>query len=294
LTITEPDVLIVTANGPIGPICQHDMITIYGTSTGGTPIVNYTWDNGVFDNVAFEAISTTLYTVTGTDQNGCTATDNILITVYDAPPIDLQGPQSVCCDEPIQYCDFGQLLQVNGNNIVQPGSMGYSRQWVVDGGHIVPGSDPNCPTIIWSCVCDSGWVKLFKTDSATGCTSYDSLLVIIHHKPNTTITGDTTVYTNANGKVYSVPCVPGQLYHWSVVGGNIHSGQGTCSVTIDWDWAACQDCPSSICVTVTSPYGCDGDNCITIHQLPLPGNCKIFGQVLYDNGVPTPMNGVTV
>ncbi len=52
-----------------------------GTITVGSSNVNYTWDNSVTNGVAFNPSSTNTYTVTGTDGNGCFATDNVTVNL---------------------------------------------------------------------------------------------------------------------------------------------------------------------------------------------------------------------
>ena len=51
-----------------------------GTITVGSN-VNYTWDNSVINGVAFTPTATNIYTVTGTDGNGCFATDNVTVNL---------------------------------------------------------------------------------------------------------------------------------------------------------------------------------------------------------------------
>ena len=110
------------------------------------------------------------------------------------------------------------------------------------------------------------------------------------------ISGPTTVNSDASGVVYTVPFIAGHLYSWTIVGGEITDGQGTHTITVNWDWAACQDCPSSICVTETSNFSstCVGQTCITVTQIPVPGAFTLSGQVTYDNASHTPLNGVTI
>lgn len=69
------------------------------TQVSGSGAVSYTWTNGVTNETSFTPpVGNTTYTVTGTDVNGCTNTDemNIVVTAYPPPPS--VGPQ----DE--QYC----------------------------------------------------------------------------------------------------------------------------------------------------------------------------------------------
>lgn len=63
---------------------------------------------------------------------------------------------------------------------------------------------------------------------------YDTLVVASDYANiSTTISGTTNV-DPASQYVYSVPNDPGVTYNWSVTNGNIISGQGTNSVTIQW------------------------------------------------------------
>ena len=65
---------------PSATICQGSKVTLIGT--GAT---NYTWDNGITNNVAFIPVTKTLYTVTGTDAKGCTARDTITVKLSSPP-----------------------------------------------------------------------------------------------------------------------------------------------------------------------------------------------------------------
>ncbi|NDB34568.1 MAG: hypothetical protein EB023_04305 [Flavobacteriia bacterium] len=67
-------------------VCQGASATL--TASGGN---SYSWDNGVSNGVAFVPNATTTYTVTGTDANGCTNTDQVTVTVVPNPAVT--GPQ---------------------------------------------------------------------------------------------------------------------------------------------------------------------------------------------------------
>ena len=54
------------------------------------------WD-GITDGITFNATATTTYTVTGTDANGCSNTDDVLITVIPAPTVvAIAAADTVC------------------------------------------------------------------------------------------------------------------------------------------------------------------------------------------------------
>ena len=62
-------------------ICEGSFVTLNGT--GGS---NYSWDNGVLNGQAFiPGTGTTVFTVTGTDVNGCENTDHIIVTAMPYP-----------------------------------------------------------------------------------------------------------------------------------------------------------------------------------------------------------------
>ena len=59
-------------------VCAGESVTL--TASGA---VTYSWDNGVTNGVSFIPTSTATYTVTGTNANGCSATDDVTVTVYN-------------------------------------------------------------------------------------------------------------------------------------------------------------------------------------------------------------------
>ena len=72
------DAVLVTVNalpsvsaGSDQNVCNGGAVTLTGSGAS-----SYTWDNGVTDGVSFTPGSTTTYTVTGTDGNGCQNTDD--------------------------------------------------------------------------------------------------------------------------------------------------------------------------------------------------------------------------
>lgn len=78
VTVTVNPLPIVNA-GPDQTICIGDPATLTGSGAGVGGV--YAWDNSVVDGVAFNPAATNTYTVTGTDANLCSATDQVTITV---------------------------------------------------------------------------------------------------------------------------------------------------------------------------------------------------------------------
>ncbi|MDG1333239.1 MAG: gliding motility-associated C-terminal domain-containing protein [Crocinitomicaceae bacterium] len=73
-------------------LCEGDFLTLSGN--GG---VLYVWDNGVTDGLPFNPpVGTTTYTVTGSDANGCTSTDQVDINVNPSPTVAINGTSQYC------------------------------------------------------------------------------------------------------------------------------------------------------------------------------------------------------
>ena len=82
----------VVANASSQAICDNESVTLYGSGAA-----NYSWDNGVNDNLSFTPLATNTYTVTGTDGNGCQNTDQITVTVNPLPIVDFHTPDVLGC-----------------------------------------------------------------------------------------------------------------------------------------------------------------------------------------------------
>lgn len=72
-------------------VCVGSSVTLEGTGA-----MTYTWDNGISNNTAFNPTTTTTYTVTGTDGDGCENTDNVIVTVNALPTVNAGTDQALC------------------------------------------------------------------------------------------------------------------------------------------------------------------------------------------------------
>lgn len=111
ITITQPPVLNVTA-GNTSPMCIGASADLNGSSTGGSGTVIYVWTPGAFSGptVTVNPSSTTSYTVTGTDGNGCTSTASTTVTVNQLPTVTAtSNPVNgvVCSGSPVTLTGGG-------------------------------------------------------------------------------------------------------------------------------------------------------------------------------------------
>jgi gliding motility-associated-like protein len=208
-------------------LCQGDTITL--TGTGAT---NYTWSIlpggttvGTSSTISDDPSVNTSYVLTGVDGNLCVNRDTIDIIVNPAATIDsIVGTLSVCPGV------VGVQYWINNSN---PAS---SYNWVITNGSLATGQGGDTTTIDWPGTSGQGIITVTETTDL-GCQSEP---VIQPVNINTILTpvapaGSTTLCANlAQGQVYSTISTPSSTYNWFAQGGNIVSGNGGSSVTVDW------------------------------------------------------------
>ena len=133
--------------GPNQSICQGDTLVLYPGS-----YYSFLWSNGT-TNQTLEVFSPNIYSVTVSDQYGCTASDNISIYVNPLPYVSL-GPDLVIEDTVIVLDPgiFSSYLWSDGSN---------SGVYVVDGSTLPPG-----PTLIW-----------VEITNSNGCSKRDTIII---------------------------------------------------------------------------------------------------------------------
>lgn len=92
ITVNPLPTITAAANPTTAIICMGDPITL--TGSGAT---TYSWSSGVTNAVAFTPTASSVYTVNGTDANGCqnSATQNI--TVNSLPSVSANTTNSILC-----------------------------------------------------------------------------------------------------------------------------------------------------------------------------------------------------
>jgi lysyl endopeptidase len=78
-------------------VCEGSAVILIGSGAS-----SYSWNNDVTNGVSFTPTSTSVYTVTGIDANGCQNTDDVTVTVQVNPTVSVTDLGTVCInDEPI-------------------------------------------------------------------------------------------------------------------------------------------------------------------------------------------------
>jgi gliding motility-associated-like protein len=169
--VIQPDVIA----SPGGTICAGNS---FEASAIGA--VSYTWQPISLASPAFEAqtalspLTSTMFTVTGIDENNCAAVDSVYVQVLESPMVDA-GPD--------QYFDYPGEVPLFGNNF------GLQYYWYPAEGLsctdcLYPMASPDQPTIYHLVVSDGN-----------GCTAEDEVLV----KPFAPLYVPNTVTPNNDG-----------------------------------------------------------------------------------------------
>ncbi len=235
ILITVNAIPNVTASGSPNVICAGSSATL--TGSGG---VTYTWMPGALSGspITVSPTTTTTYTVTGTDANGCTDTGTRLITVNAAPTLTVTPANSSICP--------GGSVTLSGTT-----TGGNTYSW----SPITGLSAPTSATTIASPTITTTYV-LTKTRTTTGCTTTRTAVVTVNPTPTITATaaspsvctGGNTTITAAGGSTYT--WMPGSL-------------SGT-TVTVT------PVATTTYTVTGTSAQGCTGTQTVTVTVGPPP------------------------
>jgi hypothetical protein len=253
LTITVNPLPIVTAGGD-QEVCEGLPATLSG---GGAQ--SYSWDNSVVDGVEFTPVSTEIYTVIGTDANGCENTAQVTITVNPLPTVSGGSDIEVC----------------NGTEVTLEGSGATTYVWdngVSDGVAFTPNS--------------SQTYSVIGTDD-NGCENSAQVTVDILALPVVSAGEDSTVCEYNFPIVISAIGDPSLTYSWSngTLGAqNSISTAGSYVVTVIDN----NDCASSDEITIISDACAsiaEQDLFVSIYPNPFTNTLQINSDELLDGTV---------
>ncbi|MBA3682148.1 MAG: SBBP repeat-containing protein [Bacteroidetes bacterium] len=92
--ITVNSLPTVTASSSPTAVCSGSLLTLSGSGA-----LTYTWTNGAINNVAFNPPSSQIYTVSGTNVNGCIGTKTINVNVLNNPTVTVTGKNLICLNK---------------------------------------------------------------------------------------------------------------------------------------------------------------------------------------------------
>ena len=250
------DAVPATPDAPTGtdPVCVNDN-GVYNTNTVADA-TGYTWT--VMGGTITSGQGTTSINVTWTSAGGevCVSADNTcgssgqscIIINGDAVPATPDAPNGT---DPVCAGD-------TGNYSVSPVSGAFIYTWAVMGGNISSGEGTTNVSIDWI---EAGGEICVTADNACGASSQSCTTIGSELVPTTpdAPSGTDPVCAGDTGN-YSVSPVSGAfIYTWTVMGGNISSGEGTTNISIDWIEAG-----GEICVTADNACGTSSQSCTII------------------------------
>lgn len=252
--LTSTDQVTITVNpmpnvdaGLDQSICSGQSIFIGGSPTGPSGST-FMWDNPAslndptFSNPTSSPLSTTTYTVTITNGNGCTATDQVTINVAPSPIVDFAYAAN--CNLPVQFNDLSTI------------AAGALTSWSWDFGDGVGISTQQNPSYQYS-TSGSYSVKL-TTQSTLGCVDSITKNVIITTLPNVNAGADQSVCIGQSVTLGGSPTTttPNATFLWSPT---IGLNSSTVANPI-----ASPTVTTTYTVTTTSASGCDSTDQVVI------------------------------
>jgi hypothetical protein len=243
---------IIKTNNDLG-ICVGDSVNL--SVTGG---VSYTWNTlDTISNIMVKPVMTTLYSVTGTDYNGCKGYDNVMITVNNLPVVTvIPDNVNICNGDDIKIIASGGLIYKWSNNI--------NNNFII--------VSPDQTTSYTVTVTDNN-----------NCANEKTITVNVNDLPVVNIGQDTSIRV---GEIYQFnPIITSNTtFKWYPTN-NISD-----STIINPYTNTLQT--TSYVLTVIDSNGCVNKDTMLLTVLPM--NNSLTGIVLYDNLYQTPLHGYTI
>lgn len=228
---------LVTASSTGDTICSGNSITLNG---GGA--LTYVWDNAAIDNVSFSLTSTTFYTVTGTDLNGCSNSDSILVYVNPLPTVGITGSSTICNGTSATLFGNGAITYVW---IGGPSTVSYAVSPTANTTYTVTGTDAN------------------------GCSNTATHLVTVNAAVNVaTTTSGITITATATGSTYLWINCPSGTPAGATTQSFTPTANGNYAVIVTT--GGCTD--TSACVAITTIGINEYSQNNTIEAFPNPNN----------------------
>lgn len=167
--------------------------------SGGSALLNalggitYSWNTGdTTQSIIVSPSANTTYSVTVTDLNGCTATDNVSVNISNTLQISVSNDTTICEGSTVS------LFASGGTQFSWSPTVGLSNPNIAN-----PQATPAVSTTYQVIVSDG-----VCTDSATVTITVTSSL-------NTSISADTTIYLSATWPILPLFASGGSNYQWS-------------------------------------------------------------------------------
>ncbi len=219
---TATDQVVVTVNTTPTVNAGIDQTVCSGTAVtlSGSGATSYSWNNSVTNAIAFTPASTATYTVTGTAANGCTATDQAVVTVNTTPTVNGGLDQAVC----------------SGTAVILSGAGASSYSW----DNSVTNATAFTPT--------STATYMVTGTAANGCTATDQVVVTVNALPTVNAGADQAV---CEGTAVTLSGSGAVTYAWNNSVSNGTSFNPTSTTTYTVTGTDANGCQNTDQVTIT-------------------------------------------
>lgn len=151
-------------------VCAGTAVTL--SATGAS---TYAWNNNVSNGTAFTPTATSTYSVSGTDGNGCSNTDQVLVTVNPLPNVNAGADQSICKGDAVTLSGTGASTYAWNNNVTN----GVAFNPIATATYSVAGTDAN------------------------GCSNSDEVVVTVNEASASTLTESALDSYTLSGQTYT-------------------------------------------------------------------------------------------
>ncbi|SDS37549.1 Por secretion system C-terminal sorting domain-containing protein [Formosa sp. Hel1_31_208] len=234
ITITVNELPIANAGTDL-ETCQGTAVTL--TATGGT---SYQWNTGATTaTITVTPNATTSYTVT-VSQNGCTSSDEVIVTVNEQPEVDAGSDESIFLGESVTLTATGADSYIWSTGET---TQSITVNPVLDTSYAVTGIINNCES--------TDTVSVFLLDDSVNVSAGDDTEICLGEMTTLTATGGATYLWNTGETTASINVSPTAITTYTVTA---FSASGTNSAE------------DSVIVTVNEPPTVDAGNDITITE----------------------------
>jgi gliding motility-associated-like protein len=246
-------------------VCEGSILTLSCTPADGTAPFTYLWTKGGIEvattqnpTVSLSAVLSDAgtYNIKVIDDNGCEATDDVVVTVNDLPTVQVNGPLVIDCN------NTTAALDGTGSE-----TTGVTYAWTT-----ADGTFSGATNAITATATSAGTYTLTVTETATGCSDSKSIIVSADETlPNVDATNNSPVCNNSESVQLDEIGGESIAWQWSSNGNAVFSNVSTKSPTVtnfvDGE---------IFTVTITGENGCQSSDATQITFYPKPV-CSISG-----------------
>ncbi len=234
-TITQPAALTATATAT-QTTCAGNTGTTTVTAAGGTPAYTYSWAPGGQTNATATGLSAGIYTITVTDNNGCTQTASASVTTIGGETVSITASTNITCN--------GANDGTATANVVG-GTGPYTYAWTPAGG-----TTANATGL------SAGIYTITVTDN-NGCIAFTTVTITEPPVLTAAITSTTNIVCNGVNigslTVTAGGGTPNYTYAWAPAGGAAPTANGLSAGTYTVTVTDANGCTATATGTITQP-----------------------------------------